>query len=94
LKPIVHSPVFSHDSNGTLIQIRWNADDRAPVGGKEWEGKMEEWFEAVRVWEEILRSKEASLWTKMEMGTAVSMLIPTGVLNGRSRKSDRFIDLF
>ena len=33
---------------------------------------MELWFEAVRVWEGILRSEEAALWTVMETGTAVS----------------------
>lgn len=72
MKPLTPSSVFTHDSRGELLQVRWNADDRAPVGGNAWEGKMEEWFEAVRVWEEILRSEEANLWTNMEMGTAVS----------------------
>lgn len=33
---------------------------------------MEAWFEAVRVWEGIIRSQEAELWSVMEMGTAVS----------------------
>lgn len=54
--------------------MRWNSDDRATVGGAAWEDKMEEWFEAVRVWEEILRSEEATLWSVMESGTAVSGL--------------------
>lgn len=75
MSPLVAQPVFTHDADGELVQIRWNGDDRGVVGGKAWEGKMEDWFEAVRVWEEIIRSKEASLWSQMERGTAVSKWI-------------------
>lgn len=71
LTPLIPQPVFTH-LNGELVQIRWNGDDRDVVGGPGWEGKMEDWFEAVRVWEGIIRSEEAELWTEMEMGTAVS----------------------
>ena len=73
MAPLVAQPVFTHDpATGELVQVRWNGDDRGVVGGKAWEGKMEAWFEAVRVWEGILRSEEAALWTVMETGTAVS----------------------
>lgn len=73
MTPLVAQPVFTHDpATGELVQVRWNGDDRGVVGGKAWEGKMELWFEAVRVWEGILRSEEAALWTVMETGTAVS----------------------
>lgn len=72
MSPLVAQPVFTHNGKGELVQIRWNADDRDVVGGLAWEGKMEEWFEAVRAWEAILRSEEMALWSKMEVGTAVS----------------------
>ncbi|KAL8276320.1 hypothetical protein RQP46_011286 [Phenoliferia psychrophenolica] len=71
MAPLVAQPVFTHDADGELVQIRWNGDDRDVVGGKAFEGKMEEWFEALRVWEGILRAEESELWTVMETGTAV-----------------------
>ncbi|KAM0750935.1 Trimethyllysine dioxygenase [Meredithblackwellia eburnea MCA 4105] len=83
MSPLVPQPVFTHDQKGELVQVRWNGDDRAPVGGKEFEGKMDKWFEAVRVWEAILRSEEAELWTVMEQGTAI-MFDNMRVLHGRS----------
>lgn len=53
--------------------VRWNGDDRAVVGGEAFEGaRMDEWYEALRTWEGILRSEEAQLWSQMEVGTAVS----------------------
>lgn len=73
MNPLIDYPVFLHDSKGELKQIRWNSDDRAPVGGgKAWLGKMDLWYHAVREWEKILRSEESSLWSGMKMGTAVS----------------------
>jgi trimethyllysine dioxygenase len=77
MTPLVPKPVFNHDQNGELVQVRWNGDDRGVVGGPAWEGKMDEWFEGVRAWEAILRSEEATLWSKMEMGTAVSEFEPS-----------------
>ena len=77
MAPLVAQPVFSHDpADGALVQVRWNGDDRDVVGGKQFEGRMEEWFEALRAWEAILRSDEAALWTVMETGTAVSQSFP------------------
>ncbi|SCV70474.1 BQ2448_1868 [Microbotryum intermedium] len=85
LTPLVRKPVFNHDpSNGELIQVRWNGDDRGVVGGQGWDGgRMEKWFEALRLWEGVLRSEKSQLWTEMEMGTAV-IFDNHRVLHGRS----------
>ena len=66
--------VLQHDlASEELIGVRWNGDDRAVLGGEGFGGdKMEEWYEALRVWEGILRSPEMQLWTEMKMGTAIS----------------------
>lgn len=74
MRPLTKKPVFNHDERGELVQVRWNGDDRGVVGGEgfEAEGVMEAWFEGLRAWEGILRSEEATLWSEMEMGTAVS----------------------
>ena len=68
--------VLQHDrASEELIGVRWNGDDRAVLGGEGFGGdKMEEWYEALRVWEGILRSPEMQLWTEMKMGTAISKL--------------------
>jgi len=73
MKPLKRYPVFNHDENGELVQVRWNGDDRAVVGGEAFAGqRMDDWYEALRVWEGILRSEVSQLWTEMEMGTAIS----------------------
>lgn len=73
MRPVRNLPVLNHDENGELVMVRWNGDDRGVVGGAAFEGeKMDRWYDALRVWEDILRSDEAQLWTKMEVGTAVS----------------------
>ncbi|GAA5895731.1 uncharacterized protein JCM6883_001605 [Sporobolomyces salmoneus] len=87
MRPLKRYPVFNHDENGELVQVRWNGDDRAPVGGEAFAGdKMDEWYEALRTWESILRSEESQLWTEMEMGTAV-IFDNLRVLHGRSSYS-------
>ncbi|GAA5948797.1 hypothetical protein JCM3765_003904 [Sporobolomyces pararoseus] len=84
MKPLKRYPVFNHDENGELVQVRWNGDDRAVVGGEAFAGeRMDEWYEALRVWEGILRSDESQLWTRMEMGTAI-IFDNIRVLHGRS----------
>lgn len=73
LRPLRRFPVLNHDDKGELVMVRWNGDDRAVVGGEAFEGaRMDEWYEALRTWEGILRSEEAQLWSQMEVGTAVS----------------------
>lgn len=90
MAPLVPKPVFNHDQTGELVQVRWNGDDRGVVGGPAWEGKMDEWFEGVRAWEAVLRSKEATLWSKMEMGTAFSEFEPSLLFLSRSAEADGF----
>lgn len=75
MRPLRKYPVFNHDENGQLVMVRWNGDDRGVVGGGggAFEGEtMDRWYDALRTWEGILRSDEAQLWSKMEVGTAVS----------------------
>lgn len=98
MRPLVTRPVFEHARNhyvapggqveveDELVQVRWNADDRGVVGGPGWgEGTMRRWFEALRAWEGVLRSDEAQLWSRMEMGTAVSEF--SAVMGGRASES-------
>ncbi|GAA5933087.1 hypothetical protein JCM3775_005310 [Rhodotorula graminis] len=84
LRPLVRVPVLNYDEHGELVMVRWNGDDRGVVGGEAFEGaKMDEWYEALRAWEGILRSDKAQLWSQMEVGTAV-IFDNLRVLHGRS----------
>ncbi|TKA55989.1 hypothetical protein B0A53_01691 [Rhodotorula sp. CCFEE 5036] len=86
MRPLRKYPVFNHDENGQLVMVRWNGDDRGVVGGGggAFEGEtMDRWYDALRTWEGILRSDEAQLWSKMEVGTAV-IFDNLRVLHGRS----------
>lgn len=77
MRPLRQLPVLNHDEHGRLVMVRWNGDDRGVVGGEAFEGeRMDRWYDALRVWEGILRSEEAQLWTQMEVGTAVSAFGP------------------
>ncbi|GAA5926836.1 uncharacterized protein JCM15063_000382 [Sporobolomyces koalae] len=90
MRPLRQFPVLNYDQDGQLVQVRWNGDDRAVLGGPgALEGdKMDEWYEALRVWETILRSEESQLWTRMEMGTAI-IFDNVRVLHGRSAYSGK-----
>ncbi|GAA5841725.1 hypothetical protein JCM9279_003083 [Rhodotorula babjevae] len=84
LRPLVRMPVLIYDEHGELVMVRWNGDDRGVVGGEAFEGaRMDEWYEALRAWEGILRSDDAQLWSQMEVGTAV-IFDNLRVLHGRS----------
>ncbi|KAK4047389.1 hypothetical protein OIV83_005436 [Microbotryomycetes sp. JL201] len=84
MRPLAGMPVLNHDEHGKLVQVRWNGDDRGVVGrGSQWSDKMDEWYDALHVWETILRSDESALWQQMQMGTAV-IFDNHRVLHGRS----------
>ncbi|KAM0786448.1 hypothetical protein ACM66B_001910 [Microbotryomycetes sp. NB124-2] len=84
MRPLSGMPALNHDEHGRLVQVRWNGDDRGVVGrGSQWQNKMDEWYEALHVWESILRSDESALWQQMQMGTAV-IFDNHRVLHGRS----------
>ncbi|GAA5981328.1 hypothetical protein JCM11641_005285, partial [Rhodosporidiobolus odoratus] len=83
-RPLSRYPVFNHDDRGELVQVRWNGDDRGPIGGLAFKGKnVDRWYHAIRKWENVLRSDEAQLWTKMEPGTAI-IFDNHRVLHGRA----------
>ncbi|GAA5832341.1 hypothetical protein JCM11251_006415 [Rhodosporidiobolus azoricus] len=84
MRPLRRFPVFNHDENDELVQVRWNGDDRGAIGGPGFYGlDMDRWYKAVRAWENVLRSNQSQLWTKMEPGTAI-IFDNLRVLHGRS----------
>lgn len=67
---------------GELVQVRWNNDDRATMplvaGSEEGSGNgqgqgrgIEEWYEAARLWNDIVKKKENEYWEGLRPGRLV-----------------------
>ncbi|KIM40595.1 hypothetical protein M413DRAFT_446026 [Hebeloma cylindrosporum] len=69
-------------SRGELVQVRWNNDDRSVMRGLSAD-VVEEWYEAIRLWNECLTSPDSEYWVQLQPGTAV-VLNNHRVLHGRS----------
>jgi len=76
-------PVLGHDSiTGDLTQIRWNNDDRSVMNHLE-PHLVEEWYDAIRIWDQCLKSPDSEYWVQLQPGTAV-VIDNHRVLHGRS----------
>ncbi|KAH9930105.1 uncharacterized protein B0H18DRAFT_1084000 [Fomitopsis serialis] len=74
-------PVLRH-SDGELIQVRWNNDDRSVMSHLE-PSMVEEWYDAIRKWHQLLTSADSEYWIQLSPGTAV-VVDNHRVLHGRS----------
>lgn len=67
-----------------LLQVRWNNDDRGIVSIKGREKVLaEQWYEAARKFDEILKREEMQYWAQLEPGRPV-IFDNWRVLHGRS----------
>lgn len=69
-------------SSGRVYRVRWNNDDRGVVPYVKGR-RPEEWYEAARKWDEILRRKENECWIQLVPGR-VLVFDNWRVLHGRS----------
>lgn len=68
-------PVLGHDSvQGRLRQVRWNNDDRSVMNHLE-PSKVEEWYDAIRLWNKTLSSPDSEYWVQLQPGTAVGACV-------------------
>ncbi|KAI0703815.1 mitochondrial protein [Cytidiella melzeri] len=75
-------PVLSHGEGGELTQVRWNNDDRSTMSHLN-VAEVEEWYDAIRVWNKHLTSPDSEYWVQLAPGTAV-VVDNHRVLHGRS----------
>ncbi|KAF9463896.1 hypothetical protein BDZ94DRAFT_1358589 [Collybia nuda] len=76
-------PVLGHDPlTGELKQVRWNNDDRSVMSHLE-SDRVEEWYNAIRIWNQCLTSSDSEFWLQLQPGTVVVM-DNHRVLHGRS----------
>lgn len=69
----------SRNSTPSLMQIRWNNDDRGPVDMR----GAEDWYAAARKFDEILKRPESQYWAQLEPGRPL-IFDNWRVLHGRS----------
>ena len=58
---------------GELVQVRWN-DDWSAIRGLE-VNVVEEWYDAIKFWNECLTSPDSEYWVHLQPGTAIGVLI-------------------
>jgi trimethyllysine dioxygenase len=79
ITPAHRFPVLNLDpdsNDGELLQVRWNNDDRATMPLELPPGvKVEEWYEAARLWNEIVRDQRNEYWEQLTPGRPLSMCI-------------------
>jgi trimethyllysine dioxygenase len=80
--------------NQEFLRIRWNNDDRATVGMKRKPGGLtvDDWYEAARLWNSILKDQKNEYWEQLKPGRPLSMsrsilLLPSGKYTNPSLKS-------
>jgi len=88
--PAMPEPVFKqldeHGWNSNLpLQIRWNNDDRGALRLKDgnWGIEVTEWYDAARLWSDILKREESEYWEQLVPGRAL-IFDNWRVLHGRS----------
>ena len=71
--------------NGELLQVRWNNDDRGLVdlGDVNDEVSADQWYEAARKFDEIIKREELQYWAQLEPGRPL-LFDNWRVLHGRS----------
>ncbi|SJK99949.1 related to Trimethyllysine dioxygenase [Armillaria ostoyae] len=76
-------PVLSHDpATGELSQVRWNNDDRSVMNHLD-PLVVDQWYDAIRKWNQNLTSPDSEYWVQLTPGTAV-VVNNHRVLHGRS----------
>ncbi|KAF8896524.1 hypothetical protein BD779DRAFT_1608718 [Infundibulicybe gibba] len=86
-------PVLGHDNiTGELAQVRWNNDDRSVMSHLE-PHLVEEWYNAMRTWDQCLRSPDSEYWVQLQPArpllTALLVIDNHRVLHGRSSFSGK-----
>ncbi|OAX41986.1 Trimethyllysine dioxygenase [Rhizopogon vinicolor AM-OR11-026] len=80
--PAMYPPLRYHPNTGELIQVRWNNDDRSVMNHLA-PDEVEEWYEAIRIWNTLLKKPESEYWVQLSPGTVLATNNHR-VLHGRS----------
>ncbi|KAF5370429.1 hypothetical protein D9615_009728 [Tricholomella constricta] len=76
-------PVLGHNPvTGELAQVRWNNDDRSVMNHLDPQ-LVEQWYNAIRAWNQCITSPDSEFWIQLQPGTTV-VIDNHRVLHGRS----------
>jgi len=64
------------------VQVRWNNDDRS-VMSHLLPDEVEEWYQAIRIWNTLLTKPDSEYWVQLSPGTVLT-IDNHRVLHGRS----------
>lgn len=76
------NPILNHGPDGELYQIRYNNDDRSTLDHLS-STQLEEFYDALFLWSDLLKSKKNELWDTLSPGRVV-VFDNWRVLHGRS----------
>lgn len=77
-------PIINHDpATGMLYQVRYNNDDRSTMTSWHDDSEVEDFYDALRAWEEVLTRTSEEVWFPLQPGTAL-IFDNWRVLHGRS----------
>ncbi|KAA8914282.1 hypothetical protein FN846DRAFT_789918 [Sphaerosporella brunnea] len=99
IQPYAPFPVLNHHPvNGELIQVRWNNDDRATMDRWDDLEEVEQFYDAARAWNAILKRKENEYWEQLKPGRALifdnwRVLHGRGAFTGKRRMCGAYISM-
>lgn len=89
ITPYTPFPVFNHHPvTGDLVQIRWNNDDRGTMDSWRDPDDVEDFYEAIRAWDGVLRREGMGIEQPLEPGK-VLIFDNWRVLHGRTSFTGR-----
>ncbi|KAG1733660.1 Trimethyllysine dioxygenase [Suillus paluster] len=80
--PAMYPPLRYHPGTGELVQVRWNNDDRSVMNHLA-PDEVEEWYQAIRIWNGLLTKPDSEYWVQLSPGTVLTV-DNHRVLHGRS----------
>ena len=80
---VARGPILNYDNAGRIVQVRWNNDDRMVLDETTQTDSMDQIYEAMNKWMEIITSPEIELWESLTPGRVV-VFDNWRVLHGRS----------
>ena len=71
LRPLINQPIFQHNHEGQLVQVRWNNEDRGVLGSRWQPEDVRGWYLAARQFEDLCRNDDAEYWLQLQPGTVI-----------------------
>ncbi|EGW32259.1 uncharacterized protein SPAPADRAFT_138818 [Spathaspora passalidarum NRRL Y-27907] len=68
IQPDVPQPVFKLDSQGNLVQVRWNQSDRSTMDNWDNPDDVPRFYKAIKDWVRIISDPKNEFWYQMKPG--------------------------